>query len=227
MNEYDERWTREKFLEYRKLKRCGYDDKMLIEHFGEDIYCSGMYNKNASVLPWELFKKINEEIKINPKKTRYDITPVPSNLSLSNMDYILTFISNDISYTICLMYYKIYDDDTYNVVFTTTEQWNEYRQEFFNLSKKGNIEKDEWELLNNIISKETNLNDLFPIFRKLSWILLDFYNNHLEGQLLSIGYTENEKKINFYRNIIKDSFLNIIEEEVLFNNDKYYIYKIS
>ena len=31
MNEYNEIWTREKFLEYRKLKRSGYTDKMLIE----------------------------------------------------------------------------------------------------------------------------------------------------------------------------------------------------
>ena len=35
--EYNEKWTRDKFIEYRKLKRSGYTDKMLIEHFGEDI----------------------------------------------------------------------------------------------------------------------------------------------------------------------------------------------
>ena len=141
------------------------------------------------------------------------------------MDYILTFISNDILYTICLMYYKIYEYDTYNIIFTTTDQWNEYRQEFLNISKKGNVDKKEWELLNNIISRETKFNDLFPVFRKLSWVLLHFYENYINNQILSIGDTENKKKINLYRNIIKDSFPNFIENEITFNENKYYLYK--
>jgi hypothetical protein len=230
MSQYNEKWTRDKFLEYRKLKRSGYTDRMLIEHFGEDIYHSGMYNKNAYIIPYDYFTKYFEnkinEIKINPEKTNYDITPTPSNLNLSKMDYILTFISDDISYTICLMYYKIHDIDTYNIVFTTTEQWNEYRQEFFNISKKGNVNKEEWRLLNDIISRETNFNYLFPVFRKLSWILLNFYENYINGLILSIGDTENKKKINLYRNIINDSFKSIDEEETTFNGNKYYLYKI-
>jgi hypothetical protein len=48
--------------------------------------------------------------------------------------------------------------------------------------------------LEDIISKETGLNDLFPIFRKISWILLDFCDNNIPGILLSIGDTENKKK---------------------------------
>ncbi len=30
MNEYNDRWTREKFVEYRKLKKSGYTEKMLV-----------------------------------------------------------------------------------------------------------------------------------------------------------------------------------------------------
>lgn len=230
MSDYNDRWTKEKFIEYRKLKRSGYTNKMLKEYFGEDIYYSGMYNKNTHIIPYDYFtqcfeNKINE-IKINPEQTNYDITPVPSSLDLRKMDYILTFVSDDISYTICLMYYKIHKDDTYNIIFTTTDQWNQYRQEFFNLSKKGNIDKKEWKLLNDIISRETGFNDLFPIFRKLSWILFNFYNKHIKDELLSIGDTENKKKINLYRNIIKDSFSDIIETETTFNENKYYLYKI-
>jgi hypothetical protein len=229
MNKYNEKWDREKFINYRKLKRNGYTDKMLIEHFGEDIYYSGMYNKNAHVIPYEYFTKYFEnkinEIKINPEKTIYDITPVPSNLHLSKMDYILTFVSEDVSYTICLMYYKIHNSDTYNIVFTTTDQWNEYRQEFFNISKKGNVTQEECELLNNIISRETNLNQIFPIFRKLSWVLLDFYTNYINGEILSIVDTENQKKINLYRDVIKNSFLDFSEMENIFNGNKYYLYQ--
>jgi hypothetical protein len=230
MCDYNERWTREKFIEYRRLKRSGYTDKMLKEHFGEDIYYSGMYNKDAHIIPYDYFTKYFEnkinEIKINPEKTEYDITPVYSSLDSNKMDYILTFISGDVLYTICLMYYKIHNDDTYNIIFTTTDQWNQYRQEFFNLSKKGGVDKDEWQLLNDIISRETGFNDLFPIFRKISWILLNFYDKHIKGKILSIGNTENKKKINLYRNIIKDSFVNIIETETTFNGNKYYLYEI-
>jgi hypothetical protein len=230
MSDYNERWTREKFIEYRRLKRGGYTDKMLKEHFGEDIYYSGIYNKNAHIIPYDYFTKYFEnklnEIKVNPEQTDYDITPAYSSLYSNKMDYILTFVSGDVLYTICLMYYKIHNDDTYNVIFTTTDQWNQYRQEFFNLSKKGSVGKDEWQLLNDIISRETGFNDLFPIFRKISWILLDFYDKHIKGEILSIGDTENKKKIKLYRNIIKDSFSNIVETETTFNGNKYYLYKI-
>jgi hypothetical protein len=229
--EFNEKWTRDKFLEYRRLKRNGYSNKMLIEYFGDDIYYSGMYNRTSNIIPYEFFTKYFEnkvnEIKINPEETNYDITPTPSNLNLSKMDYILTFVCSGISYTICLMYYKINNIDTYNIVFTTTEQWNEYRQEFFNISKKGNVDDTDWQLLNDIISRETNFNDLFPIFKKLSWILLNFYENYINGFILSIGDTENKKKISLYRNIIKDSFININEEETTFNGNEYYLYSIK
>lgn len=125
------------------------------------------------------------------------------------------------------MYYKINKDDTYNIIFTTTDQWNQYRQDFFNLSKKGSVDKNELELLNDIISRETGFNDLFPIFRKLSWILLDFYDKNTQEIILSIGDTENKKKINLYRNIIKESFTNITETETIFKGNKYYLYKIT
>lgn len=46
MSNYNEKWTKEKFLKYRKLKKDGYTNEMLIKHFGEDIYHSGMYKKN-------------------------------------------------------------------------------------------------------------------------------------------------------------------------------------
>ena len=37
MNEYNERWTREMFIEYRKLKRSGYSHQMLKEHYQKII----------------------------------------------------------------------------------------------------------------------------------------------------------------------------------------------
>jgi hypothetical protein len=50
MNVYNDIWTRAKFIEYRKLKRNGYSDQRLIEHFGDDIWYYGLYNKNSNVI---------------------------------------------------------------------------------------------------------------------------------------------------------------------------------
>ena len=59
--EYNERWTREKFVEYRKLKRSGYTHQQLKEHFGDDIWYSDLYNKNANIMPW-LQNLVNKDI---------------------------------------------------------------------------------------------------------------------------------------------------------------------
>lgn len=50
MSDYNERWTREKFIEYKKLKRKGYTSEMLKEHFGEDIYYSGLFIKTTKLI---------------------------------------------------------------------------------------------------------------------------------------------------------------------------------
>lgn len=34
---YNDRWNRDKHKEFRKLKRSGYTDDMLIQHFGEEF----------------------------------------------------------------------------------------------------------------------------------------------------------------------------------------------
>ena len=195
MNQYNERWTREKFVEYRKLKRSGYTDDMLKEHFGDDIYYSGLYNKNCSTLPNILkYTKFVNEIKINPEETDYNYLSTSSIFFKSKTDYIISFYSNDLPYVIALIYYPINNIDTYNIVFTTRDQWNEYEFKLRKFIKKEYISEEEYQTLNNIIGKETKINDIFPILKKISWILFDFYNNYLNNQILSIGDTNNEKK---------------------------------
>ena len=228
MNKYNERWTREKFIEYRKLKRSGHSHKMLKDHFGEDIYHSGLYNKNGITLPTILkYGNYITEIKITPENTDYNYLKQPSNFIKNETDYIISFYSNDLPYIISLIYFPINDTITYNVVFTTRDQWNSYEYKLKKFLKKGNITDVEFQILEEIISKETKLNDLFPIFRKLSWILLDFYDKYIKNELLSIGHTKNENKINLYRNIIEDSFTNITETMEKVNKTKYYVYNIK
>jgi len=225
MNEYNERWTREKFVEYRKLKRNGYTHQQLKEHFGDDIWYSGLYNKNANILPWLNF--INE-IKINPVEIPYSFWNRNSLFYKGNLDYFTEFeTDNEVKYILCLMYYLVNGVPTYNVIFSTEWQFKKYDLELRNMLKKGTITEEERDYLKSIFEKETNYNDIYNLMKRISFIILDMYNRYLIGNILSIGDTDNKRKINLYRNIIKDSFENIKEEEVLDEmKNKYYLYKI-
>jgi hypothetical protein len=222
--EYNDIWTKEKYKEYRRLKRSGYSDKMLMEHFGDDIYHSGIYRKGAS--KFGIIKYINfiNEIKINPEQVDYRYQKQPSLFFINRSDYIISFYSNENPYIIALLYFPVGDIETYHIVFTTRDQWNDYEYNCKNFLKKGLPTEDEFELLDDIISKETKLNELYPLFRKISWIVKDFYNTELKNAIFSIGETKNVKKINFYRNIIKDSFKDMVEKICTYEDNKYYLY---
>ena len=152
MNDYNERWTKEKFIEYRKLKRSGYTDKMLKEHFGEDIYHSGMYNQNGASLPAILkFGKFINEIKITPEKVDYSCIKQPSFFIKGKSDYIVSFFSNSIPYIISLVYFPINNRETFNVIFTTRNQWNDYEYNLIEFLKKGNLTKIRFKITQEIL----------------------------------------------------------------------------
>ena len=222
--EYNERWSKEKFIEYKKLKRSGYTDKMLIEHFGEDIYHSGMYNRKSTIMPWLEFIT---EITIIPEYTDYTFSKKLSDIYKDKFDYIIKFQNNGIDYIISLFYYIIDSIETYNVLLTTETQWDEYEKKLNSIRHKGYITDDERDELVNIVEKETGLNQLYPVMKKISYILFDIFEKELGNSILSIGETKNMVKINLYRNIIKNSFSNI--EEIGQKSDdvgnKYYLYK--
>jgi len=225
---YIQMWTKEKNIEYWNLKREGYTFEMLKEHFGDDIYDSEYYNKNASSLPYLLkFDNFLNEIKITPESVDYSFTKQPSKFFRGKSDYIISFFSNNIPYIICLLYFPINTKETFNIIFTTRNQWNDYEFNILNFLKKGQLTEDDFEKLDNIIGKETGFGDIFPIFRKISWILFDFYDKNIKGSLLSIGETTNPKKIKICKNIIKDSFTNVVENTENIENHKYFIYEIT
>ena len=223
--EYNERWTKDKFIEYRRLKRSGWIDKMLIEHFGEDIYQSGMYNRKSTIMPWLEFIT---EITIAPEYTDYTFSKKLSDIYKGKFDYIIRFQNNGVDYIISLFYYIIDNVETYNVLLTTEEQWNEYEKKLNSIRYKGYITDDERNELVNIVEKETGLNHLYPVMKKISYILFDIFEKELDDSILSLGETKNMVKINLYRNIIKNSFSNIEEiGEKLDDGNKYYLYKIK
>jgi hypothetical protein len=227
MNEYNDIWTKEKFLEYRKLKRNGYSHEMLKEHFGEAIYHSGIYNKKSSIMPWLDFIT---EIKITPEKTSYSIVDKISDIYLNKLDYIVNFEHDNCEYIISLFYYIIGDIETYSLLLTTEKQWVEYLNYMNSLRYKGgNITEEERKELVNIVEKETGLNQLYPVMKKVSYILFDVFENKLNHSIISIGETNNLVKINLYRNIIKNSFSDVEELglKVDDHNNKYYLYSIK
>lgn len=89
--------------------------------------------------------------------------------------------------------------------------------------KSGKISDEEFKILDEIISEVTKLNNLYQILKKISWILNDFFTKNIKKTILSIGETKNKIKIDLYRNIIRDSFSNIIESEEEIMGYKYYI----
>jgi hypothetical protein len=206
--EYNSRWTRDKFLEYRKLKRSGYSDKMLIEHFGEDIYYSGLYNKKSTVMPWLDFIS---EIIITPEYVDYEISEKSSDIYPNKLDYIINFTDGYNEYVISLFYYIIEDIETYNILLTTEKQWNEYKTKLNKIRYKGYITDEERNELIDIVEKETGFNQIYSVMKKVSYILSDLFKNKLSDYIISIGDTKNIVKINLYRNIIKNSFQNITE----------------
>ena len=226
MNSYNERWTKEKFLEYRKLKKMGWSQEMLIEHFGEDIYHSGLYNRRSSILPWLNFIT---EIKITPEKTNYGFVKIPSDLYIDRFDYIIDFEDNGTYYVICFLFYIIKDIETYNILLTTAEQWDKYKSKLDDLRYKSYIIDEERNQLVNIVEKETGLNKLYSVMKKASYAIFDFVEGNLGDIIISLGETKNPVKISLYRNIIKNSFVNIseigkIDDEI---SNKYYLYKIT
>jgi hypothetical protein len=201
----------------------GYTKTELKHHFGNKIYDSGILKKSY-VLPFSSFI-IQEVISINPSKTDYTVDVIKSDFNNAKKDYMLYFKHKDVSYIVYLMYFKIGKIDTYNIIFTTLDQWIEYRRLYTNFKKNGYIQHKEWEILNDIVSKETNFNEIYQILKKISYIILVFVKFLHDDICFSIGDTDNEQKINLYKNIIKNSFPEYKEEEITFDNFKYFVYR--
>ena len=152
-----------------------------------------------------------------------------SDIYKDKFDYIIKFQNNGVDYIISLFYYVIDGVETFNILLTTEIQWIEYEKKLNDIRHKGYINDDERNELVNIVEKETGLNHLYPVMKKISYILFDIVEKELGNSILSLGETKNMIKINLYRNIIKNSFSNIEEIGEKFDDvgNKFYLYKIK
>ena len=173
---------------------------------------------NKYIIDFDLFDKINE-INITPIKTDYKSVKTKS-LIQHHCDYVNYFTVNEHNYIIHYFYYVVDNVASYQLLFTTLEQYNEYKKEI-------NVKPYNYEKLRTIVEKETKFNDIFPIMKAISYIIFDFYPR-LSNLPLSLGDTDDKVKINLYRNIIKNSFPNISETiGVDTRGELLYYYKIN
>jgi hypothetical protein len=208
--EFNEIWTKAKNDQLRNFIKEGRSVDFIKEYFGEDIeaHPKRKYSSNK-LLPFKKFF----EIKINPIETEYKIIKDSSPFFKDEHDYILKFF-HKINYVILFLYFPIKGKETYNIIFTTENQYLFYKKELNRISKSNTWGSDEYEMLRSIIEKTTGYNEIFPVIKRVSYVILDFYKKNLNGKHLSIGADTNDPiKIKLYRNIIRDSFTDFSEIE--------------
>ena len=230
---FNENWTKLDNDLMRQMIKEGKSKDDIINFFGEEKvkYHPTKKFSTKSVLPYKLFLN---ELKINPERTYFESNRQVSNIDPSKDNYLLTFKVNNHKYIIELDFMIDSGIESYNIFFTTDES----NESFYDELEKIRIEKgddyiltiDELNRIRKIAEKETNYHELIPLMKKLSYVLYSFSPNILNkypNMLFSLSDTENKVKINLYRNIIKDSFKDIIETESIDEyGDKIYYYKI-
>lgn len=227
--EFNEYWTKEDNDLLRKFNREHKSSKFIIEYFGKEKLSHHPKNKFSygKMFPFYQFvvngfpEHLLETV-VKPKETEYDFYLKKSLSYYNKYDYIINYKVNDHDYVIVLFYFIENNMLSYNVLFTTLEQYNEYSIVLKDIIDSGN----DYDSLSNILENETNYNEVDALIRATSYIIFDFYKE-ISPTPLSIGETRNKIKINYYRDLIKKSFENVEETE---NVDSYgkkiYYFKI-
>lgn len=231
--EFNEIWTKEKNDELRKMICERRDVDEIRSRFGKDLdsHPEKKYSSKGSMLTYSMFQALNE-IRVSPEKTTYVV--LTSKTSPDKHNYLLPFKVNDKPYVVLLYYLIERGVPSYNVIFTTKEQHLEYTKKVEEIyTHRGDVpmSQDERDILSEILERVTGRNELLPLMRKVSYVLLDFYpflNSQNPGIPLSVGETKNPTKIKLYRNIIRDSFENVKEVEGMDDlGGKMYYYYIN
>jgi hypothetical protein len=158
---------------------------------------------------------IKEEIKIHPKYTTYDLKRKFSDEYPTKYDYLAEFkTDSQTDYMLNLTYIEdnispFPNQPMYNISFTTKEQYN-----------------------TNEYENETHKNEVIEVMKRIVYILLDINDliirRYFPNPIYILGETDNPQKINFYRNIMKDSLPNYEEikgkSSINDGKDAYYFY---
>jgi len=211
---FNDNWTKLDNDFYRQLIREGKSIDDIIRIIGMDklkYHPKGRYLSSFSDF-------LIKEIKCTPEETRFKMEIKDSEHFKNESDFQSTFkTKSETTYIIDFVYMKdtigpFPNKDLFNLSFTTLYQHD----------------------LNDEIIYEnpTNKNEHIELMKRLIYIIekFDVYIRQLKKEVIYfIGQTNDTKKINFYRSVIKDSFDNVeeIEGESSFNKLKYgFYYKI-
>lgn len=205
--EFNINWTKEDNDQLRNLIKEGKSPDQIREYFSNDklfynpskkYYISG----KSSPIPTfrddiKDFEGFINEIKYEPLKTDFQFDFSKSNQFINKFNYVYTFKTNSGNrYVVDLIYlfdkigpYK--EVDTYNISFTLEK----------NRDVSNYVEYE----------KQTMLNEVHEIIKRVIFILRDFDQRFGNGCVYLIGETEDKRKLNWYRNLIKDSFDDVKE----------------
>jgi len=222
-------WTKEINDLYREMIRENKSMDDIINHFGRDLlnhHPNKKFHRDGKMFP---YKDFVNEIKITPGEIEYEIDIKESEMFNQGKDYLLSFNINDVDYIIILFYYIVNDVVSFNVLFTTKEQYDEYIK-IKGDKKYGELSIEEFNDISEILERETNYGVIIKIMKSISFILINFHNilKYSYDIPYSICETNNPVKIRLYRNIIEQSFINIKEtEDIMYNGMKIYYYYIN
>lgn len=176
-----------------------FNDKRYMKNFREHIESMGL----------EFRLPLNEMV-YTPKETKYNIEKIPSKRWAGEFSYNIWFDTDKATtetghtYILQFTYYIDYMGEfekkpLFNVSFSTKEQYE--------MSK--DLDEDDAE---KIYEMPTNKNEREELMQRLLYLFNEFHIKY--GYIISayvVGETEDMVKINYYRNLIKDSLHNVKE----------------
>lgn len=213
-------WTKEINDECRNLIKKGYTSSDIIDHFGKYI-TNNHPKKKYSYTKLLNYNNYINEIKITAGYTNYSTSEMSSEY-VNKTNYKYDFIINGNKYVLLFFYVENYDMKSYELVFTTNEQFEKYEQYKKSINQITLLDEM---YLSSIIEEETDRKELIKIMKSICYII----ENEYKDLPFSITETDNLTKINLYRNIFNDTYKNIFIEEIgnsqLNKGKKIYYYK--
>ena len=216
-------WSKEDMKQYRKMIKEKKSFEDIKQHFGWEKlkqFPRGKYNEcEYGGLP--RFEQFVNEIYMTPREIDYITNISNSTIFIGYHNYNIFFKLNDNDYIMNYVFMKdkigpFAGEDLYNISFTSKELYDEY------------LKTDSHEDYEKLSDK----NEMIPLMKSLSYIILDHHKYLMKFHkkvIYVIGETEDERKINIYSDIIKNSFENVKEYYGVgsFNNGKnVYYYEI-
>jgi len=212
--EFTKDWTKEDNKILRDLIKEGKTPFQIVDIIGYDKLRKSPNKKYVG----KFSEFILNEIYAKPKETVYKLHQEVSKCFPDNIDYIIKFKTNsEQEYILSIVYVEdkispFPGESMFNISFTI---------------------KEHYDIMNYLkYEKETNRGEIIEITKRLIYIMNDMdilIKNRVTTPIYIIGETDNPQKINFYRNIIKNSIIDFEEikgkSSINLGKGSYYYYE--